>query len=510
MIEEEARWIAGEERSQDARYLSISSKQWEQLQKHHESVSQVQLDQFEDEEDGEKDEDDDEEIQDVQSDSRASDAQDTAQARSGVGLAETKSSFAPTALTEVSHSQYIGPIGVGSTAASSACEAASSLVHPNGKVQEQELGSSVAEGASSCRAPQSKVWVVFDTGSTNLWIASDLCENGPCTKQGRTRYNHTLSPTYRKPEVPVRLSVRFGTGRLEGPLAVDDFSIGPFHVRQQTFAMIQTQDGSVFDQVPFEGILGLAWPSMSANKVRPFFDTVIAEKVLPQNLFAFYFSPNSVTANALFWGGVDDAFYTGQLEYFPVVDPHYWALQLISFKIGTEEILKCEAEDCSTVPLPTADSDAHRKFPKAIVDTGTTFFTVESNMASAVLNRLKHEACAVITPESHPDVTFTLRNEQGKNVDFVLSSSQYMTSSGGGESAHCAPAFMQIDVPKLHGPAMLLGEAFLRYYFSVYDRQDGDPRRGRVGLAPAAHGDATLRRLRSLTADQPAFAEGHQ
>ena len=47
----------------------------------------------------------------------------------------------------------------------------------------------------------------------------------------------------------------------------------------------------------------------SANGVQPFFDTIIQQKALVHNEFAFYFSLDSVTANAVFWGGVDPAFF---------------------------------------------------------------------------------------------------------------------------------------------------------------------------------------------------------
>jgi len=36
---------------------------------------------------------------------------------------------------------------------------------------------------------------------------------------------------------------------------------------------------------------------------------------------------------------------------------------------------------------------------------------------------------------------------------------------------NCDLAFMQIDLPKQHGPGMLLGEVFMRHYFTVFSRE---------------------------------------
>ena len=38
-------------------------------------------------------------------------------------------------------------------------------------------------------------------------------------------------------------------------------------VKNQTFALIEEEVGQVFEEIPFEGILGLAFPSMSAHGV---------------------------------------------------------------------------------------------------------------------------------------------------------------------------------------------------------------------------------------------------
>jgi hypothetical protein len=99
--------------------------------------------------------------------------------------------MAVTGLTSLS-SQYVGPIGVGTVVAPSNC------VVKNGQalsfVQDGE-----AKEVGCHLQDESQVWVVFDTGSTNIWVASDLCRHGACVKKGRHRYDHMRSATYEAP-----------------------------------------------------------------------------------------------------------------------------------------------------------------------------------------------------------------------------------------------------------------------------------------------------------------------
>jgi len=337
---------------------------------------------------------------------------------------------------------------------------------------------------------------VFDTGSTNIWVSSDLCKDGACVQPGRSRYDHTLSSTYQAPQKEAQLHIEFGTGRIDGPQAVEDFHVGPFTVYNQTFGMIQVQDGKVFEEVPFEGILGLGFPSMSANGVTPFFDNVVKQKTLSKSEFSFYFSRESKAGNAVFWGGVDPAFYSEPIEYFHVDDPYYWSVPLLSFKIGNQTMLG-EGAPGNGAMLEGASA------AKAIVDTGTTFFTAEGQMFDEVMKRLPSAPCSQVSDRSHPPITYTLRSAGGEPRDFVLDNTQYMTSR---EDA-CLPAFMRIDVPPAHGPAMVLGEVFLRQYFSVFDRGDGSDADARVGFARAKGADEVEQRLKDLTKHQPAFGQ---
>eukprot|EP00398_MALV-I-01_sp_L67-1_P000883 gene883-372_t len=199
-------------------------------------------------------------------------------------------------LTNIGDSQYVGEVGVGTV-----------------------FNENLRQDSDEIDPPESYINVVFDTGSTNLWIASALCQSGGC--RSRAQFNKDRSNTFfyvgqkdpslpqnhpsqpEKEEYPIMLDITFGTGELKGPMGVDDFHVGPFVVQKQTFALVEDEVGSVFDAIRFEGILGLAFPSMSAHNVKPFFDNVIEQEVLTSNEFSFFFTKLPTQASAIFFGG---------------------------------------------------------------------------------------------------------------------------------------------------------------------------------------------------------------
>merc|ERR1719321_106614 len=299
--------------------------------------------------------------------------------------------FHITQLSNLYNSQYVGPIGVGTVKAPANC-----LLPAGNQVKfiSGLDGKATKEDKQACHLEeQSQVWVVFDTGSTNVWVSTDLCDSSPCTNKGRHRFMHLKSATFNEPPSPVNLDITFGTGELKGPQGIDDLHVGPFTIRQQTFGMIQHEVGSVFSEVPFEGILGLAFPAMSANGVTPFFDNAIKQKVMKRNEFAFYFNADDKAGNGIFWGGVDPNFYEGDIKMFPVSTPYYWSLNLHKFMIGDTEIhagnMLDEVGQKSLKMLQENKMNPFRqvlkqvtlpeiKQPQLIVDSGTTYFTAES------------------------------------------------------------------------------------------------------------------------------------
>jgi pepsin A len=349
--------------------------------------------------------------------------------------------------------EFLGPMGIGTKYDPAGCNNRSSLLEVDIK--------------RTCRTiPQQSLNVVFDTGSTNMWIASTLCQSGPCTAPGRKRYDMRESATYKVlPEVRT-LDVRFGTGRLKGTQAVDDFHIGPFTLKNQTFAQIQEESGESFDEVPLEGIVGLGFPSLSTTTDRPFFDSLIDQKVLKRNMFAFYL-PQEDGLDSIFWGGLDRHLYKGKILWFPVAQPYYWTLDLHGFLIGNQ-----------SMSVNGDDGDSGGALPKLIIDTGTTYYTAENRLHKQILAELPHQACS--DAASLPDITYQLKDIDGVLQNLTVSQENYMISVA---AQGCDAGFQRMNLPPQHGPGMILGQLFMRSYIAIFDRADGVPEKARVGFA---------------------------
>ena len=77
--------------------------------------------------------------------------------------------------------------------------------------------------------------VILDTGSSNLWINSDQCRSEACLSHAR--FHPAKSRTYKR--LDMEMSVRFGTGNINGMLASDTFVLGPIRVHDQLFGQVR-------------------------------------------------------------------------------------------------------------------------------------------------------------------------------------------------------------------------------------------------------------------------------
>lgn len=64
--------------------------------------------------------------------------------------------------------------------------------------------------------------VVYDTGSSNLWVPSHSCWSPACFLH--KTYNSSKSTTYKKDDTPI--SISYGSGAVKGKDSVDSVTLG--------------------------------------------------------------------------------------------------------------------------------------------------------------------------------------------------------------------------------------------------------------------------------------------
>ncbi|KAF2670853.1 aspartyl proteinase [Microthyrium microscopicum] len=284
--------------------------------------------------------------------------------------------------------------------------------------------------------------VIMDTGSSNLWVPSSECSSIACYLH--TKYDHESSSSYSKNGS--EFAIQYGSGAVEGYVSKDTLILGDIKLKDQLFAEVTSEPGLAFAFGKFDGILGLGYNTISVNKIPPPVYNMIEQGLLDEPLFAFYLGGTEDTSEATF-GGIDESHYTGKLTYLPVRRKGYWEVSLDSITFGKD----------------TADFDD----TGAILDTGTSLLTFPSTI-SELLNKqigAKKGFTGQYTIEcdkrdSLPDLTFTL---QGK--DFKIGPFDYILEAGGS----CISAFTPMDIPAPAGPLVILGDSFLRQWYSVYD-----------------------------------------
>nr|XP_060636506.1 cathepsin D-like [Anolis sagrei ordinatus] len=323
--------------------------------------------------------------------------------------------------------------------------------------------------------------VVFDTGSSNLWVPSSKCCLFHLACWVHSHYRSFFSRTHKSNDS--KFAIHYGSGSLKGFLSEDVVRIGDMTIHNQTFAEATDLPGLVFVAAKFDGILGLGYPSISVNNVTPVFDNMMKQKLLEKNVFSFQLcstkknTPDN-SGGELVFGGINHDAYEGELHYLPVSRKAYWQIKMDKI------IVDKKSKEKRCWPWKTLSKDDSTQLCKdgcqGIVDTGTSLITGPSGDIRAL-----HEALGA----SHayggqylldcdklselPNVTFQL---DGK--PYTLTPEQYTLQVSQSGVSTCISGFMSLDIPKPVGPLWILGDVFLRQYYSVFDR-DND----RVGLA---------------------------
>lgn len=299
--------------------------------------------------------------------------------------------------------------------------------------------------------PGQQFLVVFDTGSSNLWVPSSQCTDAACSL--KQKYDSSTSSTYQKNGKAI--SIAYGTGSMTGILAEDTVNVNGVVAPLATFGEALTL-APFFGQVDMDGLFGLAYEDIASDHVQPVFETMYDAGVVSENLFTFYLSstPNDETS-ILTLGGIDDSLYTGSITYTDVFIKSYYMIRMDEIVVDGHKQLLCLL-GCL-----------------AIIDTGTSLIVGPPRHMDPILSKIGTVNADCSNLDSLPTVGF----EIGGTV-FNLSPEQYVLQ------LETAPNVTQcqVGIQASQGmPFTILGDVFIRSVYTIFDIANG-----RLGFATPA------------------------
>ncbi|KAG7557611.1 Aspartic peptidase domain superfamily [Arabidopsis suecica] len=213
--------------------------------------------------------------------------------------------------------------------------------------------------------PPQKFTVIFDTGSSNLWIPSTKCYLSVAC-YFHSKYKASQSSSYRKNGKPA--SIRYGTGAISGYFSNDDVKVGDIVVKEQEFIEATTEPGITFLLAKFDGILGLGFKEISVGNSTPVWYNMVEKGLVKDPVFSFWLNrnPQDQEGGEIVFGGVDPKHFKGEHTYVPVTHKGYWQFDMGDLQIAGKPTGYC-AKGCS-----------------AIADSGTSLLTGPSTVITMI------------------------------------------------------------------------------------------------------------------------------
>lgn len=215
------------------------------------------------------------------------------------------------------------------------------------------------------------------------------------------------------------------------------------------FAEITNVDGLAFYTSQLCGILGLAYGTISINKLPTFVDS----SDLSDKSFAFYMHLNP-EKSFMTIPGYEESAMNGNFQFHNVVEERYWSLKLTGLAQGDKKI------------------DAGNYL--AVIDSGTSVMVGPTSLVDQLTEGIEvAEDCSNLS--ELPDITFQI-----DNIDYVLAPKDYVLEIDDSGDKACMLAFMGQEFPEgFH--YFILGDSFMRRYYSFFDKNNN-----RVGFVEAA------------------------
>ncbi|VAH23040.1 unnamed protein product [Triticum turgidum subsp. durum] len=385
--------------------------------------------------------------------------------------------------------------------------------------------------------PPQKFTVIFDTGSSNLWVPSAKCYFSIACYL-HARYKAGASSTYKKNGKPA--AIQYGTGSIAGYFSEDSVTVGDLVVKDQEFIEATKEPGVTFLVAKFDGILGLGFKEISVGKAVPVWYNMVEQGLISDPVFSFWLNRHADDegeGGEIIFGGMFSGFCAGGCAAIADSGTSLLAgptaiITEINEKIGAAGVVSQECKTivsqygqqildlllaetqpkkiCSQVGLCTFDgtrgvsagirsvvddepvkSNGLRTDPMcsacemAVVwmqnqlaqnKTQDLILDYVNQLCNRLPSPMGESAVDCASLGSMPDIEFTIGGKK-----FALKPEEYILKVGEGAAAQCISGFTAMDIPPPRGPLWILGDVFMGPYHTVFDYG-----KLRVGFAKAA------------------------
>jgi len=346
---------------------------------------------------------------------------------------------------------------------------------------------------------------VFDTGSGITWVPGSECKSDTCSEHHRFAVDGSQSFEELAPQ-RADGTIHYGTGQVEYVDGKDTLTFCDSHsdpgchgvqakrlkVQSQPFGMSTNQTDYPFRILPFDGILGLA-PSASGGSVM---HALKKSHALDRNVFGVYLSEDTHRSGSISFGGIERAHIAPKspLTWHKIQNDQEWSLAMKDILVDGKPLHICDDRPNGVCP--------------AVVDTGSSLITGPTGEVEKLLSKVRlKDDCSNLA--KLPNVSIRIADKDGVLTDYPLTPEDYTLKSldevpqtgnaeylkefpvlgGSGDTVpevrpRCDPGLGVMDVP---GRKWVIGDTFLRRYYSIYDDD-----RGLVGFAKSIHPDEAV------------------
>ncbi|KAJ7668345.1 aspartic peptidase domain-containing protein [Mycena rosella] len=310
-------------------------------------------------------------------------------------------------------------------------------------------------GSLAIGTPAVSFDVILDTGSADLWVAGNTCQQGCSSVQ---TFDPSASSTFKNDSAP--FSITYGSGAAAGALASDTVQMAGFSVANQVFAVCDEVTNELLT-APVSGLLGLAWKSIASSGATPFWETLASGNSWDSPLMAFQLTRfiNQSRSSDLEAGGsftmgfVNSTLYSGDIEYInmPTSTQSYWILPITAITVQGNSI------------TTGSGSDTY-----AAIDTGTTLVGGPSDQIANIYAQIPGSQAGTGNSEGYYmypcDTSVTVSLSFGGRSWSISPADFELQSVGQGM---CMGSFFTLTTGD-SAPSWIVGDTFLKNVYSVF------------------------------------------